>query len=368
MNIDAIGIVTTHELRTYAQFMRIISNGVPENLGYLVKNGACRQHFEALMPNTQSVVCCAVCMPELPENLRPYLARFCAFGDYHADLRAHMETLAQGLCEKYGVTQYRICVDSAPILERELAVRAGLGSIGYNRMVIHPKLGSYVALGEILVDVNLTPYAAEIERLATVPKDADVDVLLTPGKHHCCALGHRRCTAACPTGALSDQGYDMHRCLAYWTTQHKGEIPEEFARAMGSSIWGCDRCQMACPRAGGCPQNQAARMAQTRHSDAPGGAYADIGIAPEQEESTIEGMKWSEMLLISAGKLRKGLEKSAMGGAHPYMVQRNLCIVIGNLGFSHYEKTLLQVCETHTCDWVKTAAKRALAMFDKGRS
>ena len=402
--IDAIGIVSATSLLTYDQYMAIVSHGVPENLGYLVKNAACRCGFEALMPGTKSVVCCALRMPELPEVLRPYLARFCAFGDYHAIVRERLTAFAEKLCQHYGVQNYRICVDSAPILERELAVRAGLGKIGHNRMVIHPELGSYVALGEILVDVDLMAYASEIVRLADKPSATEVSNGLMPGACGCCASGHRLCAAACPTGALTEDGYDFHRCLAYWTTQHRGEMPEAFAQAMGACLWGCDRCQIACPRARGRQQNVAARMALPRHSDAAGAYDGDSRIAHasnknlstycdvmensicvksdeectdiqsvdaycadfETREPVILGLKWSEMLGMSAGQLRRSLADSAMGGAHPYMVQRNLCLVIGNLGFWHYEKQLTEVCRSHACEWVRSAAERALKRFEKG--
>ncbi len=402
--IDAIGIVSATSLLTYDQYMAIVSHGVPENLGYLVKNAACRCGFEALMPGTKSVVCCALRMPELPEVLRPYLARFCAFGDYHAIVRERLTAFAEKLCQHYGVQNYRICVDSAPILERELAVRAGLGKIGHNRMVIHPELGSYVVLGEILVDVDLMAYESEIVRLSDKPSATEVSNGVMPGACGCCASGHRLCAAACPTGALTEDGYDFHRCLAYWTTQHRGEMPEAFALAMGACLWGCDRCQIACPRARGGQQKVAARMAQPRHSDAAGAYDGDSRIAhapnknlsthdemiknsecsvdceynansrcddvyntnPEKCEPVIYGLKWAEMLEMSAGQLRRSLANTAMGGAHPYMVQRNLCLVIGNLGFWHYEKQLVEVCRSHACEWVRSAAERALKRFEKG--
>jgi len=122
---------------------------------------------------------------------------------------------------------YRICIDSAPLLERDLAQRAGLGWIGRNTCLIHPVIGSWFFLAEVLLGIEMEP-----------------DPPFTADRCGNCT----RCIESCPTGALlPDRTLDARRCIAYLTIENKGAIPEELRSRMGAWIFGCDVCQMACP-------------------------------------------------------------------------------------------------------------------------
>ena len=211
-------------------------------------------------------------------------------------------------------------------------MRSGIGSVGFNHLVIHPQWGSYLSLGELLIDRDLTPFADAIAY--NVRPMADMQQLV-PGAVACCAPERRRCVEACPTKALTDSGFNAGRCLAYWTTQHKGEIPDEFADAMGEVMWGCDRCQLVCPR------------------------NRDFNV-PMPENHPLMGLTLKEILTLSARQLRKRLAGSVMAEGHPYMLQRNACIVVGNRRDKTYFFELVNILENHTCDWVRSAAQRAL--------
>ena len=161
------------------------------------------------------------------------VARYARSRDYHAVVKAKLVDLAeriQGFTERPLTS--RAYVDTGPILERELAQRAGMGWFGRNTMLIHPRRGSWFFLGVLLLDVELEPDAP-------FPLD------------HCGSC--TRCLDACPTGALlgrDDEGapvMDARRCISYLTIEHRGAIPRELRGAIGNRIYGCDICQDVCP-------------------------------------------------------------------------------------------------------------------------
>jgi epoxyqueuosine reductase len=122
--------------------------------------------------------------------------------------------------------QSRVCVDTAPLLERALAARAGLGWIGRNTLLLDTTHGPWMLLGEVLTDAAFPPDEPALDRCGT-----------------CTA-----CVSACPTTALDlERNLDARRCLSYWTIEHRGDVPAEWAGAAGSRVFGCDDCLSACP-------------------------------------------------------------------------------------------------------------------------
>lgn len=148
-----------------------------------------------------------------------------AYGkDYHDVVKHRIWAVAADI----GAVESRAFCDSAPVMERYWAVRAGIGFVGRNHQLIVPRAGSMVFLGELFLK----------EEVTDVPK--------APHRYSCGNC--RRCIEACPSGALSDDGsFDAARCLSYQTIENRGEIPEELQHSMGHTIYGCDRCAMACP-------------------------------------------------------------------------------------------------------------------------
>jgi epoxyqueuosine reductase len=160
-----------------------------------------------------------------PDGAR--LARYARGADYHGTLRERALRVAARADERWrGAWSYRVCVDSTPIAERSFAAAAGLGWIGKNGCLISEDEGSYLLLAEILTDLDL-------------PVDE-------PVADQCGSC--TRCLDACPTGAFLEPGVlDAARCIAYWTIEHRGPIPDRWKPALGDHLFGCDVCQEVCP-------------------------------------------------------------------------------------------------------------------------
>jgi epoxyqueuosine reductase len=196
---------------------------------------ACRQDPQLILPGCRSILVLGVRYPK-PKNLRPedgselhgQVAAYAWGRDYHLILPERLKTLATFIESLSGSPlSQRWYTDTGPLMERELAQRAGLGWIGKNTCLINPKAGSYFLLAEILLGIDLEP---------DLPFDAD----------RCGSC--RRCIEACPTGCiLPDRTLDARRCISYLTIEQKGEIPAELCSQMGNWVFGCDICQMVCP-------------------------------------------------------------------------------------------------------------------------
>jgi epoxyqueuosine reductase len=162
----------------------------------------------------------------LNNSNKAFVSRYAVGRDYHKVLKKKLLTLAKQITEHVGPFGYRAFVDSAPVLEKPLAVAAGLGWQGKNTNIINRFAGSYFFLGELYTDLPL-------------PQDA-------PVKNHCGTC--QACLTACPTKAfVAPYVLDARRCISYLTIEFKGSIPLEFRKAMGNRIYGCDDCQLVCP-------------------------------------------------------------------------------------------------------------------------
>lgn len=157
----------------------------------------------------------------------PKIAQYAYGKDYHRVLKKKLKTLLRFIHEEIGAVNGRCFVDSAPVMEREWARRAGLGWLGKNTLLIHPKAGSYFFLSEIILDLELPPDE--------------------PIRDHCGTC--TRCIDACPTDAIAPDGYllDASKCISYLTIELKNEIPPEFGGKMENWMFGCDICQQVCP-------------------------------------------------------------------------------------------------------------------------
>jgi epoxyqueuosine reductase len=185
-----------------------------------------------LLPAARTILALAAPYPPPPiashSPLEGTVAAYALGDDYHEVLRDRLELLCEFLDRLAGRRlENRICVDTGPVLERELASRAGLGWIGRNSMLIHPELGSYFFLAVILSELDLPP---------DPPFSAD----------RCGTCD--RCVKACPGGCiLPDRTIDSRRCVSYLTIEHRGPIPRPLRELTGRSVFGCDICQAVCP-------------------------------------------------------------------------------------------------------------------------
>jgi len=205
------------------------------DMDYMERHGTMRSRPAELVPGTLRVI--SVRMDYLPEETKApeallemseqaYISRYALGRDYHKLMRNRLQKLANRIEEHIGEFGYRGFVDSAPVLEKALARNAGLGWIGKHSNLINKSKGSWFFLGELLTDLPL-------------PVD-------TPAGNHCGTC--TACIDVCPTNAIvAPYEVDARRCISYLTIEMRDSIPEEFRRAMGNRIYGCDDCQLFCP-------------------------------------------------------------------------------------------------------------------------
>jgi epoxyqueuosine reductase len=204
-------------------------------MDYMARHGTRRSRPAELVPGTITVI--AARMNYMPANVREswsvvgdgsraFVSRYALGRDYHKVLRSRLQRLADRIVEAVGPFGYRVFTDSAPVMEVELASRAGLGWRGKHTLLLTRDAGSFFFLGEIYTDLPLPP-----------------DV---PVAEHCGSC--RRCIDACPTGAITaPYQLDARRCISYLTIELKTAIPEELRPLIGNRVYGCDDCQLVCP-------------------------------------------------------------------------------------------------------------------------
>jgi epoxyqueuosine reductase len=211
-----------------------LDNNYHGEMEYMSKHGMKRARPDELLPGTLRVI--SVRMDYLPENAQfastlkdkdsAYISRYALGRDYHKVMRKKLKKLAQKIEFEVGELGYRPFVDSAPILERPLAEKAGLGWVGKHSLLLDAKAGSWFFIGELLVDLPL-------------PVDQPVE-----NKCGKCVA----CITICPTQAIvAPYVVDGRRCISYLTIELQGSIPVEFRKAIGNRIYGCDDCQLICP-------------------------------------------------------------------------------------------------------------------------
>lgn len=212
-----------------------LAAGYHGEMEYMASHGTMRSRPDELVPGTLRVI--SVRMDYLPEDTQmaqilaqpeqAYVSRYALGRDYHKLIRKRLQQLAEKISQEIGPFGHRAFVDSAPVLEKPLARKAGLGWVGKNTLILNRKAGSWFFLGELLVDLPLP-----IDQ----PDDRD----------HC-----GKCTAClqvCPTQAfVGDRVLDARRCISYLTIELKGAIPEDLRPLIGNRVFGCDDCQLVCP-------------------------------------------------------------------------------------------------------------------------
>ncbi|MEJ2766941.1 tRNA epoxyqueuosine(34) reductase QueG [Photobacterium sp. MCCC 1A19761] len=234
LGFQQVGICDVDLKKHEAQLQRWLDVGYHGEMDWMARHGMMRARPDELLPGTVRVI--SVRMNYLPpeagfaQTLKQpelaYISRYSLGRDYHKLIRNRLKLLGQRIEQAVGAFGYRPFVDSAPILERPLAEKAGLGWTGKHSLILSEQAGSWFFLGELLIDLPL-------------PVDQPVENQC--GK--CVA-----CMTSCPTGAIVEEGVvDARRCISYLTIEFDGVIPEEFREPMGNRIYGCDDCQLVCP-------------------------------------------------------------------------------------------------------------------------
>ena len=297
LGFDRIGIVDAAPDPDEERLRDWLDRGRHGEMDYMSRHGMRRARPAELVPGTRRVISARMnYLPHSPararralaDPARGYVSRYALGRDYHKVLRARLQRLAARLEEAAGPFGYRVFVDSAPVLEKSLAARAGLGWIGKHTNLLAEDAGSWFFLGELYTDLPL-------------PADA-------PAAEHC-----GRCSAcldACPTAAIvAPYQLDARRCISYLTIELKGSIPEPLRPLVGNRVYGCDDCQLACP------WNRYARLAAT----------ADF-----QARDGLEAPRLAELLAWDAAEFARRTEGSAIRRIGHERWLRNVAVALGN--------------------------------------
>ena len=223
-----VGIAAASAPARFERFRGWIAAGHHAGMKYLETTRETRADPTRLLAGARSIVCLAARQGDRPLVAADgaTVARYASGSDYHGTLRQRAEGVARAAAARLGDFRYRVCVDSTPLAERSFAAAAGVGWIGKNGCLIDSEHGSFLLLAEIVTDLDLAPDDPVSERCGSCT----------------------RCLDACPTQAFLEPGLlDAGRCLAYWTIEHRGAIPDDVKQEIGQHVFGCDICQDVCP-------------------------------------------------------------------------------------------------------------------------
>lgn len=301
LGFDAIAITDTDLSRYKAHLRAWLARGAEGEMGYMRRNLEKRLNPEALEPGTVRVITArmnylsdgAEPVSVLADPSKAYVARYALGRDYHKFVRKRLASLARIVQdEAEGIGNYRAFTDSAPVLEKALAEKSGIGWIGKNTLLLDRQAGSWFFLGEVFTDLPL-------------PVDA---VHQEAGEDLCGNC--RACMTICPTGAITaERQLDARRCIAYLTIEHKTAIPVELRPLMGNRIFGCDDCQIVCPWNRDAPHTRESDFTPRHNLDS-----ADL----------LELFSWDEATFLER---TRGM---ALRRVNYDQWQRNLAVALGN--------------------------------------
>lgn len=300
LGFSACGIADTDLQLEEARLQQWLDAGFHGSMDYMASHGMLRARPAELLPGTLRVI--SVRMDYLPaaagfatnlaDPTQAYISRYALGRDYHKVLRQRLKQLGERISTQVAELGFRPFVDSAPVLERPLAAKAGLGWIGKHSLLLNEEAGSWFFLGELLVDIPLP-----------------VDQPVTQDCGNCVA-----CITSCPTGAIvAPFVVDARRCISYLTIELKDDIPEEFRPLLGNRIYGCDDCQLVCP------VNRNAPLTQE----------ADFAGRPQwRNQSLVDLFGWSEAEFL---RLTEGSPIRRIGYQR---WQRNIAVALGNAPYA----------------------------------
>ncbi len=332
-----------------AFFRRWLEDGKHGRMRWLAENVEVRLDPRKLLAGARSIICVADRIPapggERPPAAEPgpdpderahgqrsaahaRVARYARATDYHKVIKRRLFKLADTLRADHPDHEFRACVDTAPLMEREHAARAGIGWVGKHTLLLHRELGSHLLLGALVTTLAIEPDPPETDHCGTC----------------------RRCIDACPTDAITPYSVDARRCISYLTIEHREAIDHRLHGGMGDWLFGCDDCQTACPYVG-----RAAR------AEPPPGAPDAAGYLPlDADFDPRQVIDWTE------AERRARFRGSAMKRAKLDMMRRNAIIVVANRGLLGSDPALVRRLEAIAADpeeapMVRQTARTALA-------
>ena len=235
LGFDHVGISDTQLEEHEAYLMNWLQAGLQGEMDYMQKHAAKRSRPAELLPGTLRII--SVRMNYLPPRAKDpgqvlddaslaYISRYALGRDYHKVMRKRLQKLADRIQAQVGAFGYRAFVDSAPVLEKALASKAGLGWVGKHTNLLCENAGSWFFLGELFTNLPLP--------------------VSQTSASHCGRC--QACMDSCPTQAIiAPYTLDARKCISYLTIEHKSAIPVKYRKLMGNRIYGCDDCQLVCP-------------------------------------------------------------------------------------------------------------------------
>ncbi|MEM9063884.1 MAG: tRNA epoxyqueuosine(34) reductase QueG [Planctomycetota bacterium] len=292
----AAGVCRAEPTRWADEMRAWLDAGRHGEMGYLEDDLEVRLDPAALLDGGRSVLMVADLYAtrgdvERPEPGVGRIARYARGRDYHRVIKKRLHAMADRLRVLFPGSEFRSFVDTAPIVERELASRCGIGWVGKHTLVINPRLGSWMLLGGFVTTLELEPSVSQ----ATVTD-------------HCGSC--TRCIEACPTDAIRPYSVDGSRCISYLTIEHRSAIDPAFYQPIGDWLVGCDICQEVCP-----------------HNSERNG---DVGTRHEAYGSKRSGFDLLELLEWDERERRNAFATSPMKRVNLAMIKRNAVIVAGN--------------------------------------
>jgi epoxyqueuosine reductase len=296
LGFDLVGVAPAGPSAYRDYFRQWLDQGRAGSMQYLHHRFDERTDPATYLPGAQSVICVAMnyhvpLEPAPAGDGAPHgrVARYALGDDYHELIKSRLHVLADWLREQYPEAQTRACVDTAPVMEKELAARAGLGWLGKNTCLINAERGSWLLLGEVITTLPLAPDA--------------------PATDHCGTC--TRCIDACPTAAITaPYQLDARRCISYLTVEHRGVIAPELREKIGDWLYGCDVCQDVCPHNRAVPE------------------ATDPALRPRFPTGTLD---FDAVITWTDDDYRATLRHSAMKRVKLPVLQRNARIVRNNL-------------------------------------
>ncbi|MFN7096080.1 MAG: tRNA epoxyqueuosine(34) reductase QueG [Gammaproteobacteria bacterium] len=255
LGFQQVGITDCDLSQYTADFSHWLAEKFHGTMAYMAQHGSKRYHPDELIPGTLRIICVRIdylppqtaAIETLQDSNKAYISRYALGGDYHRFIRKKLDQLAARIQQEIGPFGYRAFSDSAPILEKPLAEKAGLGWIGKNTLLLSKEAGSWFFLGELFTDLPLPIDGLRDGRMQYAPTPLQEQTLHSSNKAELCG----KCVACiniCPTRAIiAPAQLDARKCISYLTIEHQGSIPEEYRALMGNRIYGCDDCQLVCP-------------------------------------------------------------------------------------------------------------------------
>ena len=336
LGFDQVGFAPAAEPPNASAYLSWLKQGRHGEMGYMAREDAVRRRLDPreALPGCRTIIMTSLSYARpaggVSGSEAPVIARYALGDDYHGVFEARLAKLEERVCRRAPGERTLPYVDYGPVLERDHAQRAGLGWVGKNTMLIHPELGSYLLLGELLTTLELPP-----------------DEPFTADRCGTCD----RCIVACPTDAIrSPRELDARLCISYLTIEFRGSIPAELRPLMGNRVFGCDICQEVCPW----------------NEDAPPGTCTDLvpGVEAGRPVTPTRMIEWAaELLLLSDDQYRNRFRHTTLGRPGRQGMLRNLCVGLGNSG-SPEAISVLRRCADEGPELVREHAVWALQRIE----